>query len=55
MPKSRSLTRPSMLDEHVRRLQITMDDEVRVGVGDGVEDVEEEPDARLDAEPCSSQ
>ena len=37
--------------EHVRRLQVAVDDQVGVGVRDRRQDVEEQADARLDAEP----
>ncbi len=38
-------------DEHVRRLQVAVDDQVGVGVRDRRLDVQEQADARLDAEP----
>ena len=42
---------PAVLRHHdVRRLEVAVDDEVRVGVRHGGEDVEEEPDAGLDVE-----
>ena len=37
-------------DEDVRRLEVTVDDEVGVRVRDGGENIEKEPDARFDAE-----
>ena len=48
MPKSSSLTPPSASHEHVRRLEVAVDDQVRVGVRDRLEHVEEQAEARLD-------
>ena len=46
MPKSSSLTWPSAVDQHVRRLQVAVDDQVGVRVRDRRQHVEEQPDAR---------
>src|SRR5262249_13830945 len=37
-------------NEDVRRLEIAMDDEIGMGVSDGSENIEEQPNALLDAE-----
>ena len=43
--------RSVMADQDVRRLEIAVYDQVGVGVGDGLEHVEKQPDSRFDVEP----
>ena len=50
MPKSSSLTSAIHADEHIGRLDIPVHDQVRVRVGDGLQHVEKQTDARLDPE-----
>ena len=49
MPKSRSFTRRPA-DQDVRRFQVAVDDELAVRRRDRVDDVEEEPETRLEIE-----
>ena len=55
MPKSSSFTRPSVVDEHVGRLDVPVDDQVRVRMRDRREHVEEEAEPRFHVEEPLSQ
>ena len=50
-PEIEQLDLASDADEHIRRFDVSVHDQVCVGVGDGLQHVEEETDARLDFEP----